>query len=548
MNTGNDVMERVNLIADDDGLTNEDYIEPRRHKNNDSPYEQVVSLVTFGRFHAMLYLVCAMANASDAIEILCVSFVLPAAECDLHLTSSDKGLLSSMTFGGMLIGGYVWGTFSDIYGRKYMLISALAFNAFFGILCGLSQTFYFLLIFRFLSGIGVGGSVPIVWSYFSEFMPKDIRGRMICALASSWFIGNLLVILLAYILLDRAEFSFALFGTFIILNNWRIFMIVCSLPSLLTAILLLFLPESPKFHLYNGYSKKGKDTFKYIYKINNRERSEIGIEKLRKAFEIIDDLRVLPAQSDDEDEVSRRQQNVPNTRNFKYMLEFFKSTSSEAAKKTGELFKQPHTFKTLLVLFVFFCLCFGYYGLWMWLPELFTRMSITGGSPCNVGDYKPNSTVIPTCRIENSVFTSSFISALSNLPGNIITVIFIDKIGRNKITCFSLLASGITVMGIPFVKTETEGLILTTIFGGINVFTFNSFGCTSTELFPTRLRSTALGVQFVAARLGAILGNVVFGLAVDISCFIPLGSIAFLLIISGLLAFKIPESKKADIH
>ena len=190
-------------------------------------------------------------------------------------------------------------------------------------------------------------------------MPKDIRGRMICALASSWFIGNLLVILLAYILLDRAEFSFALFGTFIILNNWRIFMIVCSLPSLLTAILLLFLPESPKFHLYNGYSKKGKDTFKYIYKINNRERSEIGIEKLRKAFEIIDDLRVLPAQSDDEDEVSRRQQNVPNTRNFKYMLEFFKSTSSEAAKKTGELFKQPHTFKTLLVLFVFFCLCFG---------------------------------------------------------------------------------------------------------------------------------------------------------------------------------------------
>ncbi len=40
----------------------------------------------------------------------------------------------------------------------------------------------------------VGGSVPIVWSYFSEFIQRDIRGRMLCCLASSWFFGNLLVI------------------------------------------------------------------------------------------------------------------------------------------------------------------------------------------------------------------------------------------------------------------------------------------------------------------------------------------------------------------
>jgi len=70
------------------------------------------------------------------------------------MSSGDKGLLSSMTFGGMLIGGYVWGTLSDIYGRKYMLISALVFNAFFGILCGLSQSFWLLSLFRFMSGIG----------------------------------------------------------------------------------------------------------------------------------------------------------------------------------------------------------------------------------------------------------------------------------------------------------------------------------------------------------------------------------------------------------
>jgi len=52
----------------------------------------------------------------------------------------------------------------------------------------------------------------------------------------------------------------------------------------------------------------------------------------------------------------------------------------------------------------------------------------------------------------------------------------------------------------------------------------------------------------VAARMGAIMGNIIFGLAVDISCFIPLCSIAFLMVLSGLLSFRLPESTGIDTH
>ena len=38
--------------------------------------------------------------SSDAIEVLSVSFMLPSAQCDLHLTSSDKGWLNAIIFGG----------------------------------------------------------------------------------------------------------------------------------------------------------------------------------------------------------------------------------------------------------------------------------------------------------------------------------------------------------------------------------------------------------------------------------------------------------------
>ena len=129
----------------------------------------------------------------------------------------------------------------------------------------------------------------------------------------------------------------------------------------------------------------------------------------------------------------------------------------------------------------------------MWLPELFSRMAITGGSPCNVQNILLNTTQNSTtsnstCRVDSSIYMSTFISNLSNLPANIITVIWIDKIGRNLVTSVSLLVSGVAVFGIPFIQNETQGLILASIFGGINTFTFNSFGCTSTEIFPTRLR------------------------------------------------------------
>ena len=54
----------------------------------------------FGRFHFWLAVACGIANASDAIEILCISFLLPSAECDFKLTSVDKGWISASMFIG----------------------------------------------------------------------------------------------------------------------------------------------------------------------------------------------------------------------------------------------------------------------------------------------------------------------------------------------------------------------------------------------------------------------------------------------------------------
>lgn len=74
-----------------------------RSTNLNTNYEKALSTIGFGKFHVFLLLICGLANSSDAIEILCISFVLPSAECDLKMTSTDKGFLSSITFLGNLI-------------------------------------------------------------------------------------------------------------------------------------------------------------------------------------------------------------------------------------------------------------------------------------------------------------------------------------------------------------------------------------------------------------------------------------------------------------
>uniref|UniRef100_A0A3Q2E0V8 Synaptic vesicle glycoprotein 2 n=1 Tax=Cyprinodon variegatus TaxID=28743 RepID=A0A3Q2E0V8_CYPVA len=222
-------------------------------------YEEAVE-EAFGLFHWLLLVVCGWANASDAVEILCVSFLLPTARCDLLLSSSDMGLLTASIF-LMMFGGYMWGYLADLRGRRKVLVVSLAINGLFGGLASLAPWFWLFLLLRFISGV-VGGSIPVIFSYFSEFMPRLRRGAMISALATFWMAGNILAAL-AWLVIPRTWAHFAL-GS-LDFQSWRLFVVLCSIPSISSAILFkLLMPESPKFlmegllpikHIFSGSIK-----------------------------------------------------------------------------------------------------------------------------------------------------------------------------------------------------------------------------------------------------------------------------------------------------
>lgn len=101
----------------------------------------------------------------------------------MGLSSAQKGWLTSAIFLGMMIGGYAWGAFADAYGRRRCLMLSLAVNGLFGAASAFAPSFGSLLFLRFLSGLGVGGSIPVIFSYFAEFLPASRRGRYMVILA-----------------------------------------------------------------------------------------------------------------------------------------------------------------------------------------------------------------------------------------------------------------------------------------------------------------------------------------------------------------------------
>ncbi|KAM6936996.1 synaptic vesicle glycoprotein 2B [Xenentodon cancila] len=489
-------------------------------------YEDAVEEAGFGLFHWLLLLVCGWANASDAVEILCVSFLLPTARCDLLLSSLDMGLLTASIFLGMMVGGYMWGYLADQRGRRRVLVVSLTINGLFGSLASMAPWFWLFLLLRVISGIGVGGSIPVIFSYFSEFMPRVRRGAMISALATFWMAGNILAAGLAWMVIPRTWAHFSLGA--LDFQSWRLFVVLCAVPSITSAILFkLLMPESPKFLMEAGREEEAIYVFRLMFKVNNK-----GKDKAFPEFGLCTSYK----QRGDLEEIKGRDSRT----------ERLTSILKKGLVPIKQIFAGTFKARSIALLIIFYCISFGYYGLWMWFPELFERVE-SGGSPCaNVS--LPSPLHNQSCHsVETAVYMEGFIIAASNLPGNIFTILMMDSIGGKALLAGSLMVSSLSVFLIYVVQTKAQSLGLSCIFSGVSVIAWNALDVVGTELYPTQLRSSALGFFTGVGRVAAIMGNIVFGKLVDTNCAVPVLLVSGLLLTGGLVALLLPQTKQTEL-
>ncbi|KAG2471053.1 SV2B protein, partial [Polypterus senegalus] len=154
-------------------------------------YEAIIEECGHGRFQWTLFFVAGLALMADGVECFVVAFALPSAEKDICMSNADKGALGLIVYVGMMLGAFIWGGLADKVGRRRCLIIALTINSIFSFLSSFVQGYGLFLFFRLISGIGIGGSIPIVYAYFSEFLCREKRGEHLSWLCMFWMIGGI---------------------------------------------------------------------------------------------------------------------------------------------------------------------------------------------------------------------------------------------------------------------------------------------------------------------------------------------------------------------
>lgn len=79
----------------------------------------------YGSFNIAVLLSAGLCLMVVIIETMGMMFVVPAAQCDLHLSLGEKGLLSAISFLGVVSSSHLWGFIADTRGRRIVLLISM---------------------------------------------------------------------------------------------------------------------------------------------------------------------------------------------------------------------------------------------------------------------------------------------------------------------------------------------------------------------------------------------------------------------------------------
>jgi MFS family permease len=125
----------------------------------------------------------------DALDVQIFSFVIPSLLVLWGITTAEAGVLATITLVVSAFGGWIAGALCDRFGRVKVLQVTILWYAFFTFLCGFSQDFNQLFVFRALQGLGFGGEWAAGAVLIGEVIRDKYRGRAVGLVQTGWAFG-----------------------------------------------------------------------------------------------------------------------------------------------------------------------------------------------------------------------------------------------------------------------------------------------------------------------------------------------------------------------
>jgi MFS transporter, putative metabolite:H+ symporter len=395
---------------------------------------------------------------------------------------SDQAAFASSTFAGLWMGTLLLGSLADRFGRRAIFTFALLVYAAATFIMALQNGALGIFAWRFIAGIGIGCEMVTIDTYIAELVPGTIRGKAFAVSQGIMFCSVPTVAFLSWMLLPYRPFG---------IDGWRLVALFPALAAVVAWWIRRRLPESPRWLAQQGRFEEAERT---MAGIEARVRHELG--------------RELPVPVAPADEPAAAAAAAPQP-----------PPPLAPAPNTGAQFREilqpPYRRRTVMLAVFHVFQTIGFYGFGNWVPKLLSSQGIA---------------------ITSSMKYAFLIAVVYPLAPFIFTLIA-DRFERKRQIVVAAISTG--VFGVLFARQTDPRLlivfgVLITVSNNLMSYAYHAY---QSELFPTRIRSRAVGFVYSFSRLSTIFSS--FAIALVLANFGSVGVFVFIAFSMGVVVVVI---------
>ncbi len=209
----------------------------------------------WSRFHWMIVIGLGTAWILDGLEVNVVGSIagrLSEHGAGTGLSQGDiSGWAASLYIAGACVGALIFGQLTDRFGRKRLFMLTLAIYLVGTVLTALTFSPAWFFVFRFLTGMGIGGEYSAINSAIDELIPAKHRGRVDVSINGSYWLGGVGGSLLSVVMLNTAIFPTDL--------GWRLSFVLGAIIGLGVLLVRRNVPESPRWLFIHGREEEAEE-------------------------------------------------------------------------------------------------------------------------------------------------------------------------------------------------------------------------------------------------------------------------------------------------
>jgi putative MFS transporter len=397
--------------------------------------------VPTSRWFARARIVMGSATFFDAFNALSIAFVLPILVPLWHITPPDIGIMIGASYVGQIVGAFAFSWGAERYGRIPCAAAATAIYAVMSLACATAWSFNVLLAFRFIQGIGVGGEMPVAATYISELSRAHGRGRFFLLYELIFPIGLMATGQIGAVLVP--------------LMGWQIMFLVGGIPGLVVALMLLRLPESPRWLIGKGRLAAAEAVVRRLEAASDNSGAAAAASSAEP----------LPAQVE-----------VPH----------------RSRGRWGELLSPAYRGRTLIAWVLWASAFLIANGLNNWMPTLYTTV------------YHLN---LPQALRAASMTNVAQVALV------LICALVIDRTGRKywMMGAFGLGAVTLGLLGLGGTQDVSWVIVFSTVSYGLIGSIAAVVYLYTPEIYPTRMRAIGTGVATSWLRIASAIGPTMIG-------------------------------------